>query len=173
MKASPILICATGDMRYLQEQDRQVLRRVFTQELRGADRQHQQRLLRMVGDLLSLRAGEGMQLYRAQERSGPFHRYHRALLSSLYERQERFTREEMLHDWLKLRCWFVEWVAGCPTPKSTDYDTCSEDEIREFNAALKDLLHQHEVQHHFWPHLPQRLRDEQVEAILTAPERDQ
>lgn len=173
MKASPILICAAGDMRFLPEQDRQVLRRVFTQELRGADRQHQQRLLRMVGDLLSLRAGEGMQLYRAQERSGPFHRYHRAVLSSLFARQERFASERTLHDWLKLQCWFVEWAAGYPVPKSTDFDSCSEEEIREFNAALKDLLHQPDVQAHFWAHLPQRLRDEQVEAILTAPERDQ
>jgi hypothetical protein len=171
LKASPILLYATGDMRHVPDQERQALRRLFTQHLRGVDAQHQRRALRLIGDFLHATAGEGFQLYRAEERSGPFHRYHQAVLSALFERQERYRSKKALHDWLKLQCWFVEWVSGYPEPRSTDFDSCSEDDIREFNADLKDLLHMEATQLHFWPHLPERLRHEQVQGILTNPER--
>lgn len=169
MKASPILLYATGDMRHLPESERAALRRLFTQHFQGSDGQQQRRLVRLVGDMLRARAGEGFQLYRAEERSGPFHRYHRAVIASLFERQERYPRQSAMHDWLKLKCWFVEWVDGAPKPRSTDYDSCSEDEIREFNTALKALLHEPDVQAHFWRHLSVRLRMENVTQILTNP----
>lgn len=171
MKASPILLYATGDMRHVPVPERDALRRLLTLHLRGVDREHQRRLMRLVSDMLHAAAGEGFQLYRAEERSGPFHRYHQGVLSALFERQERYRSKKALHDFLKLECWFVEWEEGCPVPRSTNFDTCSEDEIREFNASLKDLLHEPRIQCHFWPHLPERLRHEQVLGILTNPEK--
>lgn len=173
MKASPILLHATGDMRQVPHEEREALRRLFTQHLRGNDREHHRRLLRLASDLLHAAAGEGFQLYRCEERSGPFHRYHRAVLTALFERQERFPSIKALHDWLKLECWFVEWVNGYPVPKSTEYDSCGEDEIRGFNNDLKDLLHEDHVQRHFWGHLSPQLRADMVDGILRNPEEGQ
>ena len=169
MKAAPILLQIAEPLRRMPEEDRVVIRRFFTEHVRGADAQHHKRLLRLVADLFTARAGDGFQLYRAEARSGPFHRRHRAILTALFERQERFDNPEAMHDHLKLACWFVEWDGGVPRPKSTDYDSCSEDEIREFNDHLQELLHRPSEQEAFWPHLPPRLRQQQVDAILANP----
>jgi hypothetical protein len=166
MKASPILLQVRNPVLRMPEEDRAAVLRFFSECLVGADPTHDRRLRRMVNDWFRAKEGEGFQLFRAEVRSGPFHRRHRGILSELFKRQERYSDPEAMHDWLKLECWFIEWVEGHPKPRSTDYDSCTEDEIREFNTKLTELLHDPRVQCHFWPHLPDRLRLEQVEAIL-------
>lgn len=172
-QAASILLLVTTDLRRLPEADQDVLRRFFTQCVRGADDKHHKRWIRLVRDWWNCRPGTGFQLYRAEERSGTFHRLHRGMVTALFERQELYTDKDVLHDWLKLQCWFVDWVEGQPVPKSTNYDSCSEDEIREFNAKLQHLLHQAHVQRHFWPHLTDAQRSEAVDGVLTPPERNQ
>ena len=169
MKAAAILLSPMVDLRQLPAREQDVLRRFFTQYVRGMDARSHKRWLRLAGDLWRAGAGEGFQLYRAEERSGPFHRWHRAIVGALFERQERFTNPDKLHDYLKLACWFVEWINGYPVPRSTAFDCCSEDEIREFNAKLVDLLHDPIEQRHFWPHLRAQVRREMVEGILANP----
>lgn len=177
-KASPILICPTVPLRQLPDRDRDVLRTFFTEHVRGMDRQHDTRWRRFVRDLFNAEAGEGFQLYRAEERGGPYHRMHRAVLTRLFESQERYADPDVLHDWLKLKCWFVTWTEGprgspIPKPRSTAFDVCSEDEIREFHTKMIALLHEPWVQRRFWAHLSARQRQEMVDSILENPhERD-
>jgi hypothetical protein len=147
----------------------QVLRVFFTQHLVGLDPTSHKRWLRLIREIFEAAPGTGFLLYRVEGRSGRFHAFHRAILRAIFERQERYPTIEALHDFLKLRCWHVEWVDGKPVPRSTDFDHCSEDEIREFNARLQHLMHDPEIQCHFWPHLSERLRLENVTAILTNP----
>lgn len=169
MKASPILVCPMVQLRRLPDPERDVLRRFFCEHVRGMDRTHDRRWRRFVRDLFNAQAGEGFQLYRAEERGGPFHRMHRAVLERLLDAQERYPDEDALHDWLKLKCWFVTWENGHPVPRSTAFDACSEDDIREFHRKMVDLLHRPEVQLHFWPHLAAGPRGEMVEIVLRNP----
>jgi hypothetical protein len=169
LKAAAITIMPRRWLRNLPPQILGMLREFFTNLLVGADPVSHRRWIRLVREIFQAPPGTGFLLYRVEGRSGQFHAFHRAILTAIFERQERYPTREALHDWLKLRCWFVEWEAGAPKPRSTDFDSCSEDEIQEFNARLQHLLHDPEIQAHLWPHLPERLRLENVTAILTNP----
>lgn len=165
-KASAIMIAPRIRLRQLPPEEKDVLRRFFTEYVRGVDARHQKRWSRWARNLFQSEPGEGSLLYSAEERGGPFHRMHRAVLSRLFHGQERHSNEAALHDWLKLKCWFVNWIDGKPQPRSTSYDECSEDEIREFHEQMVDLLHQPWCQRYFWPHLNTTLRAEMVQTIL-------
>lgn len=168
-KASPILICPTAPLLQLPPHEQDVLRRFFTQHVRGMDDKHDKRWRRFIRDLFRAAPGEGFQIYRAEERGGPFHRRHRVILANLFDRQERFPHVDVMHDWLKLKCWFVNWEGGKPVPRSTSFAECSEDEIREFNARLSELLHQPWMQKALWPHLTPAQRHEMAESALAKP----
>jgi hypothetical protein len=175
-RASPILICPTAQLHSLPDGDRDVLRRFFTEHVRGMDAKHDRRWRRFVRDLFNAEPGEGFQLYRAEERGGPYHRMHRAVLTRLFESQELYKDPDLLHDWLKLKCWFVKWEEGprgnpIPKPRSTAFDVCSEDEIRELHTKMVALLHEPWVQRRFWPHLPSPKRQEMLDVILTDPKK--
>lgn len=168
-KASAILVAPMVPLRMLPDQERDVLRRFFTEHVRGMDAKHHRRWVRFVRDLFNAEAGEGFQLYRAEERGGPYHRMHRAVLTRLFDSQERYPSIDALHDWLKLKCWFVEWADGKPRPRSTAFDVCSEDDLREFHNAMVDLLREPGTGRRFWPHLTVAQRHEMVDAILRDP----
>lgn len=176
--ASPILICPTVPLQQLPDLDRDVLRRFFCEHVRGMDRKHDKRWRRFIRDLFNASAGEGFQLYRVEGRTGPFHRRHRVILQRLFDSQERYTNVDAMHDALKLRCYFVTWEEGrlgrpIPKPRSTAFDVCSEDAIREFHNAMVDLLQTPLIQRLLWPHLKPKQRAEMVESVLTRPEGDQ
>jgi hypothetical protein len=165
-------------LRTLPDRDRDVLRAFFTEHVRGMDAKHDTRWRRFIRDLFNAEAGEGFQLYRAEERGGPYHRMHRAVLTRLFESQERYTDEDVLHDFLKLRCWFVTWEEGprgspIPKPRSTSFDSCSEDDVREFHRKMVDQLHEPSIQRRFWPHLPAAQRHLMVEEVLRDPKKEQ
>jgi hypothetical protein len=177
-KASAILLCPTVPLNSLPDAERDVLRRFFTEHVRGMDRKNDKRWRRFVRDLFHAAPGEGFQLYRAEQRSGPYHRMHRAVLTRLFEAQELYTDEDLLHEWIKLKCWFVTWQESprgnpIPKPRSTNFDECSEDEIRELHAKMVALLHEPWVQRRFWPHLKPPQRQEMLETVLTDPNKQE
>lgn len=169
MKTASITIGPTMRLRRLPPPVLAVLRDFFTRLLVGQDPVSHHRWVRLVREIFDAPPGAGFQLYRVESRSREFHAFHRAVITAIFERQERYPTRDALHDWLKLQCWFVEWEAGHPVPRSTDFDQCSEDEIREFNARLQYLLHDPKAQCHLWPHLSEALRLENTTAILTNP----
>ena len=168
--ASPILICPRVQLQALPDLDRDILRRFFTEYVRGMDANHDKEWRRFVRDLFQAAPGEGFQLYRAEERDGPFHRRHRAILSQLLEAQEVFYNEDALHDWLKLKCWHVDWEGGKPVPASTSFENCSEARMRKFSRRLEELMHTPGFQRKFWPHLKPPQRAQMVEHVLRKPE---
>jgi hypothetical protein len=172
-RTSTILIAPRVPLQSLPDVDRDILRRFFTEHVRGMDAKHHKRWVRFVRDLFNAQPGEGFQLYRVEARGGPYHRMHRAVLERLLENQERYTNIDVLHDKLKLMCWFVEWVDGKPRPRSTSFADCSEDEIREFHTRMVDLLRAPHVTRHFWPHLQLAQRQEMVDLVLRNPKEDE
>lgn len=167
--ASPILICPRVNLSALPDSERDVLRRFWTEYVGGADADNEKEWRRLGRDLFNAEPGECTQLYRAEERDGPFHRRHRAILANLLDKVEGFTNPDALHDWLKLKCWHVDWVNGKPVPASTAFDKCSEARMRKFNRRLTDLLQEPWVQRRFWPHIPAAQRHEMVELVLRNP----
>ena len=171
-KPSPILICPTVPLRQLPDAERDVIRRFLTEHLKGMDAANDKRWRRMWGQIMQAEPGEGFQLYREEERSGPFHRRHRVILERLFHAQERYKLIDPMHDWLKVRAYFVNWGEGTrgqpmPVPRSTAFPECSEDEIREFHARMVDLLHDPAVQRHLFPKVRAKDRQGMVDAVLT------
>jgi hypothetical protein len=173
-KPSTILICPVVPLRTLPPQEQDVLRRFFCEHVRGMDPANDRRWRRFVGQLWRAEPGEGFQIDRREERGGPFHRRHRAILNRLFDAQERYTDVDVMHDWIKLKCWFVTWEEGrtgkpIPKPRSTNFADCPEDDMRELHTKAVALLHEPWVQRRFWPHLNAIQRQEMLDAILADP----
>jgi len=174
-KPTPIMFCPVIELNRLPMSELDVLRRFWTQHVRGMSRQDDKRLRRFVRRLFTAQAGEGFQLYIEEERSGPFHNRHRVILEKLFQSQERFKHIDALHDWLKLGAYWVTWGEGkngnpIPKPRSTSFPECNEDQMREFHAAMVEYLHEPRSQRYLWKHLKPNQRAEMVETILAPPE---
>ena len=175
MKASSILICPVDPLRHLPPAEVEVVRRFLFQHIRGMDKQHDQRWRRLWGRIWNAEAGEGFRLLNDEERHGPFHRRHRVILERLFESQERFRHIDKLHDWLKTGAGFVTWEPGkdgkpVPIPRSTSFEACSEDELREFHEAMLEFLHTPYAQRRLWTHVKPSQRPAMLEAVLADPE---
>lgn len=170
-KAAGILICPTVDLRQLPPAEVDVVRRFLFDHVRGMDAESHRRWCRMWGAVWNSAAGEGTQLLRIEERSGRFHRRHRAILERLFQSQERFRQLDKLHDWLKVGAGFVTWGEGrrgqlLPVPRSTAFPECSEDEMREAHTAMVDFLHTDRAQRFLWRHLRRQQREDMLESVL-------
>ena len=51
-------------------------------------------------------------------------------------------------------------------PRSTNYETCSDDEMREVHEAMVTFLHTDAAQCFLWPHLTKEQRAEMLESVL-------
>ena len=163
---TPMLICATVPWAALPDPERDVIRRFLTEHVKGVDRESDAAWRRLWGQVTRAEPGEGFQLYRLEERSGPFHKRHRAILERLFHAQERFPSIKAMHDFLKLRCWFVDWIDGKPVPKSTRFDKCTENEIREFHRLMVEQLHEPVVQRRLFPSVRSKDRQGMVDSVL-------
>lgn len=169
---SPILFCPVAQLRHLPDSERDVIRRFLTEHVRGMDADNDKRWRRLWGQVMHAEPGEGFQLYRVEERSGPFHRRHRVILERLFEAQERYRLIDPMHDWLKMRCYFVTWGEGSrgqpvPIPRSTAFPACSEDDMREFHGRMLDLLPDPAIQRHLFPRVRAKDRQGMVDAVLS------
>lgn len=170
-KPSPIHICPVVPLHHLPDPERDVIRRFLTEHIRGMDELNDKRWRRLWGQVFRAEPGEGFALYREEQRSGPFHRRHRVILERLFDAQERYKQIKPMHDWLKLKAYFVTWGEGTrgqpmPVPRSTAFPECSEDEIREFHARMVDLLHDPAIQRHLFPKVRAKDRQGMVDAVL-------
>jgi len=177
-KASSILICPTVPLRQLPAAEQDVLRRFFTEHVRGMDRQNDHRWRRFIANLWRAEAGEGFQLYNAEERSGPFHRRHRVILDRLFESQERFRHLDKLHDWMKVGAGWVTWEPGTDSkpvaiPRTTSFPETSEDDMREAHAAMVEYLHTERAQRYLWKHVKPNQRQAMLDAVLADPEKQE
>ncbi len=170
---STILICPTPELAGMSLEKREQFIARLCGYIMGMNRENHRRWMRLVRNIAEAEAGEGFHIESYEERGGPFHRKHRAVLTNLYDNQEVYPTEDSLHDRLKLWCWFVVWKGGKPVPRSTAFDKCSEEDMRKFHGEMIDLLRHTEIQEHFWPHLSQQARSEKLEAVLRGPERDE
>lgn len=171
-KPSTILICPVVPLRQLPPAERDIVSRFLFENIKGLDTQNNNRWKRLWSQIWNAEPGEGFQLYSAEDRSGPFHRRHRVILERLFQSQDRFRNIEKLHDWLKVGSAFVTWEPGkdqkpVAIPRSTAFEKCSENEMREFHEDMVEYLHEPRAQRYLWKHLKPAARAEMVDAILS------
>lgn len=164
-----ILIAPMEPLRFLPDAERDVVSRFLFQRIRPVDAASTAEWNRLWRDIFNAEPGECFGLEREEGRDSRFHRRHRAILASLLNSVEGFTNEDALHDWLKMKCWHVDWEHGKAVPASTAFDKCSEARMRKFNKRLVDLLHRPDIQRLFWPHLKAPQRAEMLESVLNPP----
>jgi len=175
-KPSPILITKLASLAGMPEPDRATVRHVLLDAVGGLDSTHDSRWRRFINRLLRAEPGEVFELASVVERSGQFHRRHMALEQRLFDHQERWLTLTAMRDWLKTGAGWVEWLPGgrggiVAVPRSTSYEACSDDEMREVHEAMLAFLRTPHAQRFLWPHLVPTARAAMLESVLADREK--
>lgn len=176
-KASSILICPMVNLGHLPDAERDVLRRFWTEYVRGMDAKHDKRWRRLGRDLFRAEPGEGIELYRRKPRSLKFHKRWMAIERRIFENQDAYVQLERFRDWLKTGAGFGSYhlVNGVMkfVPSSVSFDDCSDDEMREFTEDALGFLHTDRATRKLWRHLPAAKRQEMLDTLLADPQQHQ
>lgn len=176
-KHSPILVTKQMSLAGMPEPDRRVVRHVLLDAIQGLNEQHQSRWRRWVNRLLRAEPGEVFGFVNLASRLGPYHRMHMKFEQTLFDRQEKWPHLKGMRDWLKIGAGWCDWAPGprggiVPVPRSLDYESCSDDEMREVHEAMLAFLRTPHAQRYLWPHLPAPKRAEMLETVLTRPDEE-
>lgn len=176
-KACPILIAKMYPVETLPESEKAIVRKVLLEGLRGLDEKHDKRWRRFLSRIFSAEVGEVFHLESIVDRSGPFHRMHMAMEQGLFDRQDQWATLNSMRDWLKTGAAWGDYALNARgvmkfVPRSTAYESCSDDEMREVHTAMLAFLRTPSAQQKLWPHLSPTARSEMLEAIVEPPERE-
>lgn len=174
MKASRIMVHPLVHLKsMLTDKERDVLRKVLIDNIRGVDREHDRRWRRFVGILIDSQPDEITEFLNARTRSMPFHKRWMAIERAVFENQDGFIHVRRFRDWLKTG---AGWGKFESTPKglvfvpgSVSFDEASDDEMREFVRAAEDFLHTPFAQEKLWPDLTPQRRAQMVDGLLANP----
>lgn len=176
-KPTPILIVKAHPLAGWSEHELSIVRRFIFDGIRGLNEQHNTRWRRFWSRIWKAEVGQVFQFDNVVERSGPYHRMHMGMEQRLFESQERWGQMEPLRDWLKVGAAWGDYQINARgvlqfVPRSTSYDQCSDDEMREVHAAMLAFLHTPTAQRRLWPHLPAVKRAEMLESVLASREEE-
>lgn len=161
---------------HLSEDDKAVVRRFLFEHLSGATEKDTRSWTRFVRALDQAGSGEFFTITVKRQRNGRFHCMHMALISKVFKAQERLDDFEQFRLYLKVGSGFVTWMAGpkggvFPVPRSINFNTCSEEDMREFHYGVIAFLRTAHAQRYIWPNVAPSLAAEGVETILNSFER--
>ena len=153
------------------EADRLAARRVLFGLVDGLGDRGRKQWRRFVGSLMRLEPGEMVEIKTHKARSGPFHRRHMVIETTLFEAQEKFEHFEQFRNWLKVGAGFCDWVpaprgAIMPVPRSIAFDKLEEGEMREVHDSMIAFLRTEHAGRTLWRHLSPTQRVEMIENIL-------
>ena len=108
--------------------------------------------------LMGLEPGELAMIEFVIPRSGPFHRRHMAIISAVFDAQERFEDFDQFWIWLKVGAGWVDWCAGpkggvVPIPKSVSYAKADQNEFEQYHAKVMAFLRGEHAAPFLWKHL--------------------
>ena len=108
--------------------------------------------------LSALEPGEFAEIEFVIPRSAPFHRRHFAILSAVFDAQERFADFEMLRDWITVGAGWVEWCAGpkggvVPIPRSISYAKADQAQFEDYHGKVIAFLRGQHAAPFLWRHL--------------------
>lgn len=160
----------------LSEADGAVVRKFLFGHLSGATDKDTKAWYRFCRALNESGSGEYFSITIQRKRSGKFHRMHMALISKVFKVQERVDDFEAFRLWLKVGSGFVVWMPGpkggvFPVPRSINFNTCSEEDMREFHEGVLAFLQSAHAQKYLWPDADPAAAAAGVDAILAQFER--
>ena len=177
-KPSAVLIAAQVDMKHIPEADRDAARRFVTQYLRGMTPDMNKRFYRAARRIMNADPGEGFMCYTAEPRSLVFHKRWFAVEGRIFDAQDAFVNRERFRDYIKTGAGFGDYMLGKDrfgadklvfVPKSTNFESTSDDEMREFVESATAFLHTERPLRKFWPHLKPAQRMEMMDAMFSDP----
>jgi hypothetical protein len=174
MKASRIMVCPTVHLpSALSDADRDVLRRVLLDNVRGIDAIHDKRWRRAIGCLINSEPGEVTEFWNMRTRSLPFHKRWMSIERRFFENQDGYQTLRGFRRWLKTGAGLGDYERVGKrlvfVPASVSFDEASDDEFREFVKAAEDFLRTDRAARTLWPHLKPAKRAEMVETLLANP----
>lgn len=160
----------------LNEADKAVVRKFVSQHLSGATDKDSRAWGRFCRALDESAMGECFTLKIQRQRDGVFHRKHMGMISKIFKAQERLEDFEQFRLWLKVGSGFVTWLPGpkggvFPVPRSINFNTCSEDDMREFHEGVVAFLRTAHAQKYLFPNAPPAQAEHGIESILSQYER--
>ena len=177
-KPSAIMITKVHPLERMPEHELAIVRRFLFDGIRGLDEKHDKRWRRQWSRIIRAEVGEVFHLESVVDRSGKFHRFHMALEQNLFDRQDQWATLDSMREWLKTGAAWGDFTLNGRgvmkfVPRSTSYDACSDDEMREVHTAMLAFLRTPGAQRKLWPHLAPAARSEMLENIVEPPEREQ
>mgnify|MGYP001605569003 CR=1 FL=1 len=160
----------------LTEAEAAVVRKFNFEHLSGATDKDTKAWSRFCRALNEAGSGEYFEITIQRKRSLPFHKMHMGLISKVFKAQERIEDFEQFRLWLKVGSGFVTWLPGpkggvFPVPRSINFNTCSEEDMRDFHeGVVKFLLTEHAAKYLF-PNVAVFLAEKGIEEILSQYER--
>lgn len=108
--------------------------------------------------LIGLEPGEFAVIEFVIPRSSPYHRRHMAIISAVFDGQERFEDFDQFWIWLKVGAGWVDWCAGpkggvVPIPKSVSYAKADQHEFEQYHAKVMAFLRGQHAAPFLWRHL--------------------
>lgn len=137
-------------------------------KLAGLGPTNQKRYAKFKRMVEELEVGETLSFSWKHPRSPRHHRFFFSKLHELFDRQERFARENQLLDWLLVGAGHCDLVPGaggvpCALPRTLNWIECDEQTFTEVARAIDDFMWTDYAREFLWPHLAPALRHENVE----------
>jgi hypothetical protein len=116
----------------------------------------------------ALENGDMMTFSFALARSPKHHKFFFWKLRGLFKRQEQFTDEKRLREWLTTAAGYCTLMPGpdgssVAIPDSLEFDAMEESEFTELHSKVNDFLWTERAQTYLWPHLNEVQRHEMVD----------
>ena len=155
----------------ISEADKDAARRVLFGIVDGLGETGKKQWRRLFNSLMRLEPGEMVEIKTHKARSGPFHRRHMVLETTIFQSQEKFVNFEQFRNWLKVGSGFCDWLPGpkggvIPVPKSIAFDQLEDGDMRQVHDDMVDFMRSEHAGRTLWKHLTPAQRMEMVEGIL-------
>lgn len=179
MKTSTVMVHTVVHLpTVLSDMERDVLRKVLLEGIRGIDAAHDKRWRRFIGGLINSEPGVITDFVNPRARSLPFHKRHMKIEKTVFENQDIFpptkAGQRKFRDWLKVGASLARLELHGDEPKwlpgSLSYDEMSDDEMREFHEAAMDYLRSPRALRKLWPAVKSAQRLQMLETLIRNPD---
>lgn len=156
--------------------DAAALRRFLFEAIDGATDKDKKAWRRFVRAMNEAGSGEYFTIKIERQRQGWRHRRFFALITKVFNSQERIDDLDDLLTWVKVGSGWVKWMDDgkgnqFPVPKSISYAECDEDQFIEYHDGAVAFLRTEHAQAYLFPNVSQIVASVGIETILEPFER--
>lgn len=161
----------------LPDDEARIVRKFLFQSVDGATERDKKAWRDWWRSVADAPAGEYFTITIKRRRNTKFHRLVMKVLTTVFEAQEQFEDFRIFRAWAKLGAGFVDYVPNADgelraVPKSTSFEECTEDEMREFFQNACKYLRTGRAQQTLWPALSAQVADKSMMELLRKFDRE-